>query len=682
MTKKRTNLFEQYVDKFVLALAAIVSLGLLWLFVISNPYGVEYGARKLGPASLDAAIEQKAQRLQAKLQEPPTPAPPYKPKLPQIMAKIQDPLGPVVADLIIPVPGISEKAVVEDRKYRLPTLPALADVDIEAIRTVAYVPIDPLDPALPYDKAPVQFGDIDYVTVQASLDVAAIYRDFQRSFNSPMLRYPDPELAQPVFATVELQRRKRNEDGSWGPWTRVPPTRNNHLAEALVLPQDPENRIAVELKMRQFREFEVMRQILQPAPYDIASPTEAWLVPTLHEKYATLVQRERDAKLREERQQQMERLQQDRQMRSGTLNRRTPTRLTGRRPAEDRRNLRNPRTGLQQRGMRGGRQDPMMMEEYGYGRETLGVRTGPATRQEEKSEDVLADMAELMLQPDEDLSQRTEPLVIWAHDDSIDQPGFYQYRMRLGVFNPIVGKQWVAPDQAELDKQIVLYTPYTEPTEPVEIRARTYFFPTNLVAGTTEAVEVAVARYHLGRWRTNDFTVYPGQPIGHEVELQPERPTADNPLTGRGRGAVDPMMGREMLDMEGYGPGGTAPLGPEKVDFSTGAVLVDILPSVSWLTAGSALSRREIYEILYAKNPDNMERFPVSSRAWPASVRGLFDEIKRSEQQGPIQYVSRTHYRSKLQNALRERQTPRPGDMMYREGMMMEGRPPVGLGRY
>ncbi len=664
MAKKRANVFEQYVDKLVLGLAGVVSVGLLWMFIVAGPYRVEYAGQKLGPGRLDSTIQTKAQRLQARLDEPPVPAPPYEPQLPRVLAKIQDPLGPVVADLIIPLPGIGEKAVIEQRQYRLPEMPALAAVDVQAIRTVAYVPIEPLDQSTPYDKAPVDLGDVDYVTVQASLDVASLYRGFRQSFNSPMLRHPDPELAQPVFATVDLERRRLQDDGSWGAWTLVPPPRNNHLARFLTVPTDPENPLEIELKMRQFRQFESTRQILQPTPYDFASPHEAWLVPTLYEKYTTLLRREREMKLREERERELDQLRRDRDTRTST--RPTTTRPTGRttRGVDDRQAMRDTargRTGPG--GLTGRREDLAMREQYGYeGPGGVGRPGVPGARQEEKPDDVLADMAKLMLQPNENLAERKDPLVIWAHDDSIDEPGTYQYRMRLGVFNPIVGKNWVAPSQSELDKQVVLYTPYTDPTEPIGISARTYFFPTNVVADAMDAVQVDVARYHLGRWRTNEFTVHCGEPIGREVEVQPERPTAAGGFDGRER-----LMTPEYPGLDRYGGTGGAPTGPQKIDFSTDAVLVDVVTSTTWLTAGTALSRRDLREILYARNEGDMDRFPVTNRNWPAPVRSLYEEIKQSEQQGPIQYVARTHYRNKLDSALRQQRMPLEMDPRGRE---------------
>ena len=46
MSKKKSNLFEEHVDKAVLAIVSILSLVFLWVFVLSGPYAVEYDGKK------------------------------------------------------------------------------------------------------------------------------------------------------------------------------------------------------------------------------------------------------------------------------------------------------------------------------------------------------------------------------------------------------------------------------------------------------------------------------------------------------------------------------------------------------------------------------------------------------------------------------------------------------------
>ncbi|MBN1125317.1 MAG: hypothetical protein JXA82_09940 [Sedimentisphaerales bacterium] len=655
MAKKRGNLFEQYVDKLVLGLSVLVSLGLLWIFVLSQPYNVEYGSDNYGPGELDNVIFTSAQRLKTKLEESPAPVPPYTP--PNITNRFENPIqyaGTPTWELT--QPGIREQMMEEKRLYRLPDMPMLADLDVVKIRTVAYVPSQSLDASMPYDKAPVQLGDVDLVTVQASLDVSTLYRGFEQSFDSPVVRpqWRDSDLARPVFGAVDLERRKLQKDGSWSDWQRVRPARIDYLAEFLDVPRDPSKILDIELKKNQLKRFEYMRHLLQPEPYDFASPHEVWLTPSLHEEYIRLAEREEEQKLREQREQERERLQRERDARSRTTtNTRTqPGRVdpamrdAGARSRDRTRPGSDPRRG-----------DPRM---EGYYDEFGGIRRpGLPVKKEETSEDILAKLADVMLKEDGNLRDRQEPLFVWAYDDSMAQPGVYQYRMRVGVFNPILGKGWVVNNQADLNDQVFLFTEYTDPTEPITVEDREYFFPMQLVADARDTVEIKVARYHLGRWRTNDFTVHSGEPIGQELEIEPE-----NPLRTTGRGTDPRAMG--------YYDEGMTSTGPEKIDFRTGSVLVDVQASTTWETPGARLSRQEIQEILYTESSGDIEHFAVNSRNWPNEVRSLHDKIKQSEDRGPIKYVQRNHYRNQRQSAAQSRLRS-PMDS-YRDPMMLDRR--------
>ncbi|MBN1817796.1 MAG: hypothetical protein JW828_10575 [Sedimentisphaerales bacterium] len=644
MAKKRGNLFEQYIDKLVLGLSVFVSLGLLWVFLLSQPYTVEYGAEKVGPGDLDRAITTNAQRLKSRLEEPPEPVPPYVP--PNVTERFENPIQYAqVPSWELTQPGIREQALEEKRLYRLPDMPMLSNLEAVRIRTVAYVPTQPLDQNLPYDKAPVELGDVDLVTVQTSLDISTLYRSFEQSFDSPVVRpqWRDSDLARPVFGAVDLERRTMQDDGSWGSWERVRPPRTDYLAGLLDVPRDPSKMLDIELKKNQLKRFEYMRHVLQPDPYDFASPHEVWLTPSLHEEYVRLAQREQEQKLREQREQERERLEREREARSRTTTttRTQPGRVDpGMRDATARGGRDRLRPGTDPR-----RGDSMMEDSYYYQEGMGGIRRpGQPPKKEETSQDILAKLADVMLKDNENLRNRQEPLLIWAHDDSITQAGVYQYRLRVGVFNPILGKEWVANNQADLNDRVFLFTQYTEPTEPITVEDREYFFPMQVVADARDTVEIKVARYHLGRWRTNDFTVRSGEPIGRELEVEPTLPLAD---AGRG---MDP---RAMAYYEGMGTG--MPTGPEKIDFRTGAVLVDVQASATWETPGARLSRQEIQEILYAETGGDIERFAVSSRNWPGEVRSLHERIKQSEDRGPVKYVQRSHYRTQRQTAAQSR---------------------------
>ena len=68
--KNRGNLLEQHAEKIVLGVAGIVSLGLLWMFVLSSPNAEEVGGRKRGSGEIDRYIKGQADRLDAALKGP------------------------------------------------------------------------------------------------------------------------------------------------------------------------------------------------------------------------------------------------------------------------------------------------------------------------------------------------------------------------------------------------------------------------------------------------------------------------------------------------------------------------------------------------------------------------------------------------------------------------------------
>ena len=464
------------------------------------------------------------------------------------------------------------------RAYRLPEIPEVTGVAADAIRTVVYQPIEEVDRDIPYSQVQTELGDLDFVTVQGSVDIPKLVAAFRASFAHPRLRadWIDEKLAAPVFAAVGLERRAQNPDGSWSEWGRVGPTKINTYKKLMQIPDKTGDLdLGLSVKIDLLRPLEIQKAMLQPAPYDIASPKERWLAPSYHLEYRKLRTREEDQISREEREKKQQELEQQREQqktnRTATDSTRTRTTRSGKptRPTRDDRQQNNP-------GGRRSGNTRMTPEEEAYmtGGDMSRHDDGTAGKPERTSEDVVRDFDKKRLGDRFDWSKLTEPTMFWAHDDSLPGPGTYQYRIRIGVFNPIAGKDWVADDQKDLKEQVILWSPYSEATGPIRIEPMFYFFPQKYLA-EQDKLEVKVAKFHLGQWRSEAFQVTRGETIGSVVEIKDATlDTLDPSMRGMTREEMEYRRGGMMDD----------PLQslPQSIDFSTGAVMVDIASAVQW----------------------------------------------------------------------------------------------------
>ena len=72
MSKKQNiqDMLEAHLDKIVLGLIGLISMYLLWAFVLGNPYGAQVAGRKIGPGRIDLENRQQARHLEDRMGEP------------------------------------------------------------------------------------------------------------------------------------------------------------------------------------------------------------------------------------------------------------------------------------------------------------------------------------------------------------------------------------------------------------------------------------------------------------------------------------------------------------------------------------------------------------------------------------------------------------------------------------
>lgn len=623
MSKKMKiqDLLEAHLDKIVLGVIGVLSLYLLWAFVLGNPYGVEAYGRKLGPGQIDQMNRQQAQLLAESLD---TPADPIIYDL-TISADFEElmrtSLPTLAVHLSIPYPGVGEQVFENDRVYPIPEIVPLSEVQVAFLRGAVHKPTEEVTPEMPYRNVMTELGDLDLVSVSGIIDIQTLYRNFQQSFMGPRLAatWREPAYAKPVFARMELQRRQKLADGAWGDWQALPRTQIDpfrKLLEQTPMTTEQMEYGGVMLWVKQYDDPRVQFNLLQPEPYDFASTLTAWLPPKYQDEAQTIIKRDEEElrrKLREER--QAARTTRDDPAGAG----RQPTRPQPTRPQPTRPRPRGGREASPEMMM-----DPMMMTPQPQ-------RPAAAARRERTLDDILKDMQKERITDQTKLDSLRDPLLVWAHDDTAKPGETYQYRIRLGVFNPIAGREWFSEDQKQFKNQVVLWSSFSEPTNEVEIPRMMQLFPTEALAkDAAGGVKVDVARYFLGQWRTHEFEVFPGQVIGESVEHTP--PAAD--ATMAGRGPMNEMMMMDPFGGAGAGAGAARGAGmvasvPTTVDFTTPYMLVDVNTRVEW---GSSFNRSEYSQMLYYGPEQSMLAMGIGKNNWTPKMRNEYAEIKDAEQ--------------------------------------------------
>lgn len=653
--RKIGSLIEAHVEKMVLI---IVGLVCIWLFisrVLFSPNVMPYDKGKYSPGEIDQVIGKQAESLREGLGRSPVAKEPYEPQVDDFLAMMDSAISNVDTDIHPPLPYVSSGKVVYGRTYRLPTIGDVGDVEVEHIRAVAYVPTEGLKPDLPYEKAQNEPNDVDLVTVEAKFNVADLCRRFEESFliNVEKEEWADPCLAKPVFAAVNLQRQEMLEDRGWSDWVDVPRSEVEHLSRLLDIVESVEDLPAggINVRLLQFKNEQVQIELLQPKGYQIASPKEEWFPPTLHRDFLEQQRRDEAEERRAARDEQREQEQRDRpslrgrgtglsagrgragmypdmygdsrmgygDTRGGRSRRPQIDRRAGRStqqlytatsPHGDRGRLSDRRRPTTGRGTRG-----QLSDEAAYLPGQMARRPSVADVYEKFDDEV-------SILSTEEFPRMKEPLLFWAHDDTVESFKSYRYRIRLGVFNPVAGTDQLSDSDKASENQVILWSGFSRVTEPVEIPGRMYFFP-NEIQETAKKVTVQVSKLRLGQWHSEDFPVMPGEVVGRVVEVE---------LTREERAA----RRRELLYRGGARTSDRI-TEPDQIDYRTGAVLVDAVQVDDWAGGGS-LRPRSYHDMLYSYDGLDIKHRPIGSKNWPTQLAVMYAEIRRSERAEPEEF--------------------------------------------
>jgi hypothetical protein len=611
MSKKDSNFFEKHIEKIVLA---IVGLGCLWLFiarVLFSPDYIEYDGQKVDPRTIDNLISKQAEALENKYNRKPEPKPPYQPKVNDFIARFDSAISDINTSFALPQPIISSKEIVDDRAYHIPLISEINEVLAEHIRAVAYVPKVEITEKNAYGSDNSEPSDIDFVTVEAKVDVSGLYKRFKASFAGEDIPqgWRDPCLARPVFASVQLQRQKLLSDGSWSDWQTVPRSRVDPRRRMFEVIEDINDLPAGGIKVRllQFNDAEVRMDLLQPKAYQIASAKEEWFPPSLHGKY---VERQKEVDVLKRREVAAEKKGEREGERSERRGKQTAASAAKIRPTTE-------GTGGPggAEGMEGEKPSERAPSTSATARKSLPAKVSQPDRKTEKehpqkakevsktTDDVHQEFEGILITEKTDLARLDKPLLFWAYDDTVE-PGKYRYRIRLGVFNPIAGTNQFTEQDKSLKNKVILWSEFSNTTETVDIPEKLYFFPHEReIQEATKTITVKVSKYVLGYWYSKDFMVKPGELIG--------------------------KVGEYKMTEEEEKAGVKA---PQMVDYTTSAVVVDIVPVTDW-SGGNNLHVNHFCDLLYSYNGKDIECLPIKSNHWTEALQNKFKEIQKYEKE-------------------------------------------------
>jgi hypothetical protein len=641
MIKKQGNFIESHIEKAALLIGIIGAIFIVLKFVLGSGEKVQFNGQSFSPSQIDTYIAEQSDNLKSRLEREPILKPAYIPQSEVFLAKMRSVLD---KDLNVFWPVPSSVDITVDKRYRIPAVGEVNEVSMGHIRAAAYLPKVAITTENVESEDAYEPNDLDLVTVQGSFDLGSLIDSFQECFMGKGVPegWRDKGLAKPVFAGVQLQRQRLEENGEWSEWKDIPRLRIDPKRDIYKIIDDV-NELpmgGVMVQIAQLGDTRTQISMLQPEPYKIASAEENWLPPVLHEKFL-MVRKEKEAQERRDAATERETKTTEektttrppREERAAAASRSTTTQPTGGAGGRGPMGGRGPGGGAgstitragggaaSARGTGGGGRGPTAEpDRSGNARNTLrNTTTRPDTRTEtmtaEQRKNVKTTVTETtineelrkMLLAGKDLSSLHETITFWAHDDTVEPGASYRYQIRIGVFNPVAGTGQVQAEDTANNNKVILWSPFSEVTDIVDIPKRLYFFPTN-VQEAAKVVEVQVCKYVMGYWHSAQFMVKRGDTIGKTAKVEAN----DKNKTP----AAAELVKEVKL--------------PETIDYTTGAIVVDVVAMNDWF-GDKSLQPRQYFDVLFSFDGMSVDRLPAKLIDWPEDLRLKYSELKSLE---------------------------------------------------
>ena len=297
MAKKQTmNFIEANFEKIIIAIA-LAFLGWVVYSNIINAPGVNVSGQN---TSATEAAEKGAKIARDIVNNLSEPAPidnlePYNPVGENVMADIT-PLE--MKEIHLFPPDITKQILEQDiRNYAMPEQPVLTDTKIMLTLAQANIPVlDSEEDDNTVVNDPMATGrrgmgglntkyevkDVTFVTVEATINMAALYDQFEEAFTGSRVKKKMTELYDPIVASVDLMRQELLDDGSWSDPVYVPRLANDPMNNSFTFEELAQmSKTRHEIAMKDNSSTEVQMSMLQPMPYELIG--ETWKNPSAKE---------------------------------------------------------------------------------------------------------------------------------------------------------------------------------------------------------------------------------------------------------------------------------------------------------------------------------------------------------------------------------------------------------------
>ncbi len=595
MIKKIGGFLEDHVEKIILIIVGLLCAWLLITRVLLTPNVVEYKGKSYSPGNLDGQILLDVREALKKSPDAPELIPPDNRNYAEMFS---DPLGDI--DFVF-LPKPEKPVVIKVVQYPTPDINKIkiTNPDVEHIRSVVYEPVTEITLSDPYQNNNSEPNDLDFVTVSGKLDIKSIVDEFRKCYIDGVSKeLADPCKAKPIFAQVNLQRQRLLSNGQWGGWENVSRPKIDENKDLFKYTESYSDLRfgGIEIYKYQLNRTITQLDLLQPKPYEIATANEEWLPPELHRKFKDAQKKdERDARIK------------DAAKTTATTSSTTTSDNAGRR--RDRTTTGGGNTTTTTTGTRRGAQ---RNTDTNTNTNTNTRRGRGTTTQVDTSydstrlfvDDVYDDYESVILTLANSLTKVSEPILFWAHDDTVQPKNTYRYRVRVGLLNPTADSE---------DDDLIFWSSFSDVTKEVAIPGKMYFFAGE-VQEAAKTVSVTVSKLHLGYWYKKIFDrVAQGEVIGSIAEIESKEPK-EVVTTGR----ITDTTNKEEKEII-------------TVDFTTGAVMVDV-ERVSELAGGSSMNPVPYHNMLYTYDGKEILKIPATRtpnpNIWPRDLYEAYNYVQ------------------------------------------------------
>jgi hypothetical protein len=552
MKSKGITIWEQHVEKIVLAVAFLVFAAFTAMQFVGNPNAVKIGNETVPPSQVDDLLEAKAEAISNSLTATapsPLELPSVEPVADQIRAELNKSLFPVETLAWTGydnTPDLGEGVGAgEEKAYAVPMVLAPNPIrprqysDALTQEFVSSLDAEVLEVNLVF-AAIVQDGepyDLPSVTVYGELAWAEILKQFAKQGDADTLSIPSMWYggADPHIVDVVIERGEVVGDDVTNIITLPPlPGQYSFRSAGFLGSEKPLTTTDRNYMLNELRKPEVQREIIQPEFFTTRRNTWQPLMVGELEQVEEI-----DAALNEEQAAiaRMDRLLNSRKAERDRIFARLEE-LGGRlEPSDDK----TPGGGSTTDSGGGGSVGPgtgggMTSAQDGGGAATANERTRKQriglTRKLDQLEAVIArletereQLAGAMHVEEVVDDGPRDTIMVWGHDINVEPGKVYQYRMTIKMFNPFFGRKLnLIKDQQHLAESIALASDPSDWSDPLRIDPPVRFFATSATAAGQGAVasmqssfgqaSFEVFRFYDGLTWSSTFSVQPGDRIG------------------------------------------------------------------------------------------------------------------------------------------------------------------------